>query len=868
MIMMQKRRWKTGARLFCCKNAFQQILFITIGILTYVASSFAANDAPLPWPDDNPTAEQLDIGLVPVPSDEAVPAPTTRAIRMLAPAQSFGSPWVAQGPGPAIDGQVENLSPAKEVTGAVHVVLPHPTDADILFAAGANGGVWKTSNATAESPSWSPLTDALPSLSIGALDFDYNDSSYQTLVAGVGRFSSFYRDGGGRTGIYKTTDGGAVWTHLNGGTTLNDKNISGVAARGGTILASINYAVPFYCSDIGVFRSTDGGSSFTQLTWINNGMPAGVVFDLEGHPNQPATLYSAVKYAAVCDIGANGIYKSTDTGLTWSKVSDAAIDALITNNDTSNIEIAVYDNGQGVSVVYVAILNSGQLINGGVFHSANGGGAWTQMDVLQSNTPTPVGTNPRYKPDAGLPGGQGDIHFSIEPDPSSSQIVYVGGDRQPHAYEEGMTSGPYFPNSIGARDYSGRLFRGDRSQGSGSQWVHLTHVQDQHFVDGGTMSSSAPHADSREMAFDANGNLIEGDDGGIYRRSLPGNNTGDWYSINGNLCVTEIHDIAYDSRSNSIISGNQDTGTTYQPAQGAAQWKSLSTGDGGDVAVDNVTLAAIGQSIRYSSYQNLGLFLRSVWDANGDLVGSAYPLLNGFSGNKQFVTPLELNRIEPARLVFGGSERVNESLDQGENVTALTPDITAEALAYGGVASGVENADVLWVAGYVGSTPAVKVRTSSGAALAPTAYLGAVPVDIVMDPDDWHTAYVIDVDGKLWRTTDTGTTFQDVTGTLSDVGALRSLEYFAGGNGEYLLVGADAGVFIASLGAFNSWKELGDNLPNAPVYDMTYDAIDDVLVAGTLGRGAWTIPKFGKILDTPEFNSSISSILLLLLGDD
>jgi hypothetical protein len=797
---------------------------------------------------------------------------------MLAPAQSFGSPWVAQGPGPAIDGQVENLSPDDEVTGAVHVVLPHPTDADILYAAGANGGVWKTTNATAASPSWSPLTDALPSLSIGALEFDYNDSSYQTLVAGVGRFSAFGRDGGRRTGIYKTTDGGAAWTHLNGGTTLNDKNISGVAARGDTMLVSIDYAQPFYCSDIGIFRSTDGGSNFSRLTWAANGMPAGVVFDLEGHPKQPATLYSAVKYADFCTTEEgveNGIYRSTNTGSTWSKVSDATIDALITDSYTSNIEIAVYDNGLGVNVVYVAILNSGQLINGGVFHSANGGGSWTQMDVLQSNTPTPVGTNPRYKPDAGQPGGQGYIHFSIEPDSSSSQLVYVGGDRQPNADEEG-TSGPYFPNSIGAMDYSGRLFRGDWSQGSGSQWVHLTHVQDQHFLGGGTMSSSAPHADSREMAFDANGNLIEGDDGGIYRRSNPGNNTGDWYSINGNLCVTEIHDIAYDSRSNTIISGNQDTGTTYQPAQGAVQWKSLSTADGGDVAVDNVTLAASGRSIRYSSYQNLGLFRRTTWNANGDLEGSAYPSLNGFSGSVQFVTPLELNRIEPARLVLGGYQRVNESLDQGDNVTALTPDITANALAYGGIASGVENADVLWVAGYVGLTPEGKVRTSSGGALAPTAYSGAEPVDIVMDPDDWHTAYVIDVDGKLWRTTDTGTTFQDVTGTLSDVGALRSLEYFAGGNGDYVLVGADAGVFIASLsdfsaGAFQSWKEMGDNLPNAPVYDMTYDAIDDVLVAGTLGRGAWTIPQFSKILDPdqcPLCKPFDPSILLLLLGDD
>ena len=656
--------------------------------------------------------------------------------------------------------------------------------------------------------------------------------------------------------------------HSNGGGVLKDKNISGVAARGNTILVSINYADPFFCSNIGIFRSTDGGSNFTQLTRATNGMPAGVVYDLEGHPNQPATLYSAVKNADDCDgVAKNGIYKSTDTGLNWTKVSDTAIDGLITDGATSNIEIAVYDDGQGENVVYVAILNSGQLINGGVFYSTNGGTTWTQMDVLQSNTPNPVGTNPSYKPDAGMPGGQGAIHFSIEADPSSNEVVYVGGDRQPNRQEEG--TGGFFPNSIGAYDYTGRLFRGDRSQTSGSQWVHLTHVQNQHFNGGGTLSSSSPHADSREMAFDANGNLIQGDDGGIYRRTSPGNNAGDWYSINGNLCVTEMHDIAYDSLSNTIISGNQDTGTTYQPSSGTAQWNSLSTGDGGDVAVDNVTLAASNQSIRYSSFQNFGWFRKTTWDANGNRIGSTYPSLNGFSGNAQFVTPLELNRIEPARLVIGGYERVHESLDQGANVTALTPDIRARAFAYGGIASGIDNADVLWVAGVDGQGPAVNVRENAGTTLDSTAYSGASPVDIVMDPDDWRTAFVIDGDGKIWRTADTGATFQNVTGTLSNVGALRSLEYFAGSKGDYLLVGADAGVFLARLsdlsgGAFNSWKEIGRNLPNAPVYDMTYNASDDVLVAGTLGRGAWTISNFSRI----PGGTVIAPFVFPLLGDD
>src|SRR5687768_17641549 len=58
--------------------------------------------------------------------------------------------WQAQGPGPAVDGQVENVSPDNEVTGAIHTVLAHPTDPKVLYIGSVNGGVWKTTNAQEE----------------------------------------------------------------------------------------------------------------------------------------------------------------------------------------------------------------------------------------------------------------------------------------------------------------------------------------------------------------------------------------------------------------------------------------------------------------------------------------------------------------------------------------------------------------------------------------------------------------------------------------------------------------------------------------------------------------------------------------------
>ena len=100
---------------------------------------------------------------------------------------SVGGRWTAQGPGPTRNGQVENIIPNNEVVGAIQAVAAHPTDSNILYVGAVNGGVWRTSNATTASPTWTPLTDNFPSLSIGALEFDPTDATRQTLVAGIGR---------------------------------------------------------------------------------------------------------------------------------------------------------------------------------------------------------------------------------------------------------------------------------------------------------------------------------------------------------------------------------------------------------------------------------------------------------------------------------------------------------------------------------------------------------------------------------------------------------------------------------------------------------------------------------------------------------
>src|SRR6266704_4873067 len=67
--------------------------------------------------------------------------------------------WIEQGPGPNVNGQVENVAPNNAVTGAINAIAADPSNANILYVATANGGIWRTNNAAAASPNWVPLTD-------------------------------------------------------------------------------------------------------------------------------------------------------------------------------------------------------------------------------------------------------------------------------------------------------------------------------------------------------------------------------------------------------------------------------------------------------------------------------------------------------------------------------------------------------------------------------------------------------------------------------------------------------------------------------------------------------------------------------------
>ncbi|MCR9294279.1 MAG: GEVED domain-containing protein [bacterium] len=749
--------------------------------------------------------------------------------------------WLSRGPQSISDGQVENVVPDDQVIGAIHTVVAHPSDPDTLWIGSVNGGVWRTSNATSGNPKWTPLTDRQSSLSIGALELDPTDSTNQTIVAGLGRYSSYGQVGDQRRGLLRSTDSGEFWEPLDGNGALVGANVSGVAPRSEFLTVSVNVADNFSCPNVGVFHSQDSGATFSQVL-------SGVSYDLSGHPNSPAILYSSLVFGEVCGSDSNGIYRSNDSGASWTKVSDAAIDALIIDNQTSNIEISVGAEGE----VYAAILNTGNLA--GLFRSPNGAtGTWVQMETPSTNeNGVDVGLNPSGAkgPPAGSPmadiaGGQGSIHFSIRADPTNPSIVYVGGDRQPRSF--GDTGG--FPNSIGARDFSGRLFRCDASQNIGEQCVHLTHSDSQGATGGGTASNSAPHADSREMVFDAAGDLIEVDDGGIYRRTNPRDNTGDWFSLIGDLGVTEQHDIAYDSISGIVISGNQDTGTTQQSNSTSLQWSSVSTADGGDVAIDDSGT----NSFRYSSFQNLSTFTRREYDSSNSLISSVS--LQGID-DPHFRTPIELNAVDPTRLIIGGSTAIHERDARGSGSDILvgcaeaTCGLTSTNAFFGDPLAYGHASDPNLIV--VGSGSQILVRRGGLSELltpTDTAFPGGTVLDIELDTSEEGSWFVL-TNSAVFVTKDFGTTWSELTANLSSLaGDYRSLEHVEGPLEDFLIVSSDEQVFVSKESDdYSVWTRLGGPLPGALIFDTDYDSKDDILAVATMGRGTWALKDVRRLL--------------------
>jgi len=205
--------------------------------------------------------------------------------------------------------------------GRVNGVTGVPGQPNVFYMGSVGGGVWKTTNA---GRTWLPIFDSQPIASIGAVAVA--PSRPDVVYVGTGEADMRSQISYGN-GIYKSIDAGKTWTHIGLEPTRQigkvvvdprDPNVVFVAALGHVYGAN---------PDRGVYRTRDGGATWQKVLFKGNDVGA---IDLAFDPGDPQTLYAALWntrrppwsiYPPSYGPGS-GLYKSTDGGANWQQLTN------------------------------------------------------------------------------------------------------------------------------------------------------------------------------------------------------------------------------------------------------------------------------------------------------------------------------------------------------------------------------------------------------------------------------------------------------------------------------------------------------------------------------------------------------------------
>ncbi len=726
------------------------------------------------------------------------------------------------------------------IGGRVRTIVIDPTNTNKLFIGSVSGGIWSSTNAGA---SWSPINDFSANLAVSTMVM--NPTNSNIMYAGTGEaFSANLgpTEGEGNLsnklrgdGVFKSTDGGTTWTQLPR-TITSDPTVCAAAGPvcpwsyvnrlaispdGSTILAG---------TEFGIMRSLDGGANWTPT-------PAGLMRypDIDFDPVN-SQLAIAAGY-----LGAS-VY-STNGGLNWQNATySPPLTPALLGGSTGRVEMAYAPSNP--SIVYAMIdatqgagqpPPAGTLIKGNLYKSVNGGAAFTLV-----NASTPGNT---------FLGGQGNYGNIIWVNPLDPNFLIVGGIN---------------------------LYR---STDGGINWTAIATGQngsahsDHHMV----MASPAFNNTTNKQVYFSN-------DGGIYRAddvSTVSIADGGWTTLNNSLGITQFYAAAANS-AGVIVGGTQDNGTLRYSGD-LQGWTSMFGGDGGYCAAD-----PSDTNYFYGEYINLGI-VRST-DAGGSS-GYIYcnpaptspnggpctgtGIMDAFNG-ANFIAPFLLDPNEPNRMLAGGLSlwRSNDIKAAGlPTWTAIKPAASPRPPAPGAppnpipaisaVVISSNNPDLI----VIGHNDGQIYITFDGTGTNPPTSPAWSRIDNGIPAARFVTRLVIDntrspnwiyatlggfAADNVYRTTDLGSTWTDVTGS-GDTGLpnvpVRCLTINPV-RPDLIYVGTEVGIF-ASEDAGVTWGLPQGGPAKVPVDDLFW--LNGDLVAVTFGRGLFktNIPVYALTVCSP-----------------
>jgi photosystem II stability/assembly factor-like uncharacterized protein len=281
------------------------------------------------------------------------------------------------------------------------------SDPDIVYIGVASGGVWKTTNG---GTTWEPIFDRQSVSSIGDVTLAPSDPSI--VWVGTGEPNNRQSSSWGN-GVYKSTDAGKTWTNMG----LADSQHIGRIAIHPTNPDIVYVAALGHLwgpnKERGVHKTSDGGKTWAQSLYINEDTGA---VDIAMDPQSPDTLYAAAYERRRTVYGFNGggpdggLYKTTDGGATWKKLTKGL--PYAEGGDVGRIGVSVYRRNP--NIVYAIV----QHAKGGVFRSEDKGESWTRMSD----------TNPRAS-----------YYSQVVIDPNNDLRIWVMGAPMYYSEDGGKT---------------------------------------------------------------------------------------------------------------------------------------------------------------------------------------------------------------------------------------------------------------------------------------------------------------------------------------------------------------------------------------------------------------------------------------------
>ncbi len=689
------------------------------------------------------------------------------------PASLVEGAWTEIGPSKVINGQTSG-TPRGDVSGRVNSLAVHPTDPNIAYTCGAQGGLWKTTDGGG---TWTPLTEWLPSLATGAVALSLSDP--EILYLGTGE-SNFSLDSYWGAGVFKSLDGGATLTPAApldpNRTPINAAAIAAMAVHPADADVVFTAAGTFLEGNslysAGVYRSTDGGASWTRV--LGPGLSGPVVAsDLRLDPSDPNIVYAALGW--IGGATTNGVYKSTDGGETFVQLAGGF---PTSNVGRINLAIAM-DNPQ---VLYAAVHNPATDGLLGIWRTLDGGASWSQRTAVGASC-----------------GAQCWYDMALAVDPTDSETVFFGGV-------------DLFRSTNGARTF-GLVMQSSGSTGG----LHV----DQHAL---LFSPSNP------------GQFWVGNDGGVWRTDDASASTIDWVNLNGNLALLQFQSVAVPPSDPDIAyGGTQDNGTNKYT--GSAVWDHVADGDGGQTAVDYITPSTVYHTyygITFRRSENGG----ATWATKqtGLNTGDRSLFYIPVEMDPTDPTVLYLGSYRLYRTANRGDlwTAISSDLTQDPNDVSNIGRISAIGVSSSDpnvIFVGSSNAQI-----QVTSDLGASWDHRASAPL-PDRYVTSLAVH-PGDPDTAYATYsgfddVATGDGHVFVTVDRGLTWADTTANLPDVPVNQIAIDPAAPQMVYLVT--DIGPYVSTNGG-QSWRRYSGGFPNVATFEIAVQQ-PNLLFAATHGRG-------------------------------